>query len=378
MKARYLLILLSMIVSSVHAQRTAPVRRPLEGGPETILKSKDQTAAALGVGYRRPHSTKTSFFTGYRNRSTHNTDLSPQISLAERVSIRSNLSTGSFATENLPERKLNALRNLISLYEESGNYAGALKYQKEYDSLKYFTAANEWVRIQNLAATSDGQEQNKMQEAVQKRERTRGYLLLAVIVLLAVPGIFLYRRQKIRTRKDRMLHASREALIEGQLKDARFHEMQLRNEIEKKNDELSAYALHSIQKNQLLEQLKNKIRRIREDADGRTSPELGKMLHKISNTLNLDENWNDFSLYFEQAHHPFFQQLKMQFGELTHKELRLCALLKLHLSSKEMASILGISAESVKMARYRMRKKLHLNSQTDLGSFMLDFEKRIS
>ena len=116
---------------------------------------------------------------------------------------------------------------------------------------------------------------------------------------------------------------------------------------------------------------------MKQEADGKAGPELSRLQYMISHSFNLDKDWDDFRIYFEQVHHRFFQELQARFKDLTAKELRLCALMKLNLSSKEIATILGISVNSVKMARYRMRKKIGVNSETDLTCFMINFEKQL-
>lgn len=95
------------------------------------------------------------------------------------------------------------------------------------------------------------------------------------------------------------------------------------------------------------------------------------MVNLIDYSFNLDKDWEEFKLYFEDVHKDFFGQLKEQYPSLSPNELRLCALLKLNLSVKEMASLMGISPESVKMARHRLRKKLGLTSDQNLVEFML-------
>jgi DNA-binding CsgD family transcriptional regulator len=92
--------------------------------------------------------------------------------------------------------------------------------------------------------------------------------------------------------------------------------------------------------------------------------------------LSIDKDWEDFRLQFEQVHQGFFKQLKDQCPELSTSELKLCALIKLNLSMKETPTILGISPESVKTARYRLRKKLQLSHEENLIDFILDTDQK--
>jgi len=81
-------------------------------------------------------------------------------------------------------------------------------------------------------------------------------------------------------------------------------------------------------------------------------------------------DWADFELYFELVHQGFFNNLKTRFGNFTPNELRLSAFLKLNMSSKEIASIIYTSPDSVDTARKRLKKKMRLLSTESLQSFI--------
>jgi len=94
----------------------------------------------------------------------------------------------------------------------------------------------------------------------------------------------------------------------------------------------------------------------------------------IDNNYQIDREWEDFKMHFEQVHPEFFEQLKASYPELTPSDLKLCALLKLNMNTKESAKILGISPDSVKTARYRLRKKLQLRKDEGLFDFIYRIE----
>ena len=82
---------------------------------------------------------------------------------------------------------------------------------------------------------------------------------------------------------------------------------------------------------------------------------------------SVDKNeWQGFLLAFEQVHQDFFSALKSECDSLTPNDLRLCALLRMNMSSKEIATMLGISADSVRVARHRVRKKLDIPHEEKL------------
>jgi DNA-binding CsgD family transcriptional regulator len=86
----------------------------------------------------------------------------------------------------------------------------------------------------------------------------------------------------------------------------------------------------------------------------------------IDESFRLDKDWDEFKLYFEQVYVDFYQSLHEKYPDLTNTELRHCALIKLNLSISECANILGISPESVKISRFRLKKKMNLETQNEV------------
>jgi FixJ family two-component response regulator len=93
-------------------------------------------------------------------------------------------------------------------------------------------------------------------------------------------------------------------------------------------------------------------------------------MHSVNFGLNTDKNWENFMIHFEQVHNNFFDQLKSKYPHLNSSDLKFCALLKLKLDTKEIATIMNISPQSVKVARSRLRKKLQLGITSNLSSFI--------
>jgi AraC family chitin signaling transcriptional activator len=80
-----------------------------------------------------------------------------------------------------------------------------------------------------------------------------------------------------------------------------------------------------------------------------------------------------FEYHFDQTHENFFRRLKKQYPELTPGDLKLCAYLRMNLSSKELAPLLNISHKSIEVHRSRLRKKLRLSGEDNLVEFLLEF-----
>lgn len=153
------------------------------------------------------------------------------------------------------------------------------------------------------------------------------------------------------------------------LKRNRLEKEKVDAELAFKKKELTTHALNLARKNETLENLKTKAKELQE-ADGTTSG-YGQLIRTINFDLQDDNNWENFSRYFEQVHRNFNADIKRKYPSITPNELRLMALLKMNLSSKEIANILNISAEGIKKARYRLRKKLDISSDDSLQDLVL-------
>lgn len=285
-------------------------------------------------------------------------------------------------SNDLPNLAKDALANLIKINKQMGRYEAALKFQEQFqmvnDTLLNREKVKQLTALRVVYETEKKQEQIRILLMNQLKESSLRYLLFIGIIVIMIIGGLLYHQQRMKNRKDRVIHSSQEQLLQARLKNTQLHEQQLQKEIDDKNKELTANALNFIQKNQLMEELIEKIITIRRDANGTVSQRLNRLQQTIRHSFDLDKNWDDFRLCFEQVHDQFFKELSVRFPELTNKDLRLCALLKLNLSSKEIASLTGISPSSVKMARYRLRKRLGLESENDLVTFLITLEKSLS
>lgn len=253
---------------------------------------------------------------------------------------------------------------LVRILEKAGEHDEALQVQKDYQAIRDRLLTEEKAerisKLQTLYETEKKEKEIMLLRKDAEKQRILLFIIGGSASALLVIGLLLYRQQRTKLLKDQ---------AEQQLEQDR-----LQNELTIKHQELTTYTLRFVQKNQLLEELKEKVRSARDPVDKGSAPVLNELEKSLQDNFRLDQEWKEFQHYFEQVHPRFFSTLKTRYPDLSNKELRLCALLKLDLSSKEMASLLGISPNSVKMARHRLRKKLGLTGNEDLVSFMVRVE----
>ena len=137
------------------------------------------------------------------------------------------------------------------------------------------------------------------------------------------------------------------------------------NELDHKKQDLVQMALFISQQNDFLENLQKNI------SSSKASNKSTMILEKeLEQKLNLDKQREQFKLNINLINEDFYNLLQIKFPNLTDGEKKLCAMLRLNLSSKEIASIQNISPKSVDMSRYRLRKKLNLPAETELSEFL--------
>ena len=192
------------------------------------------------------------------------------------------------------------------------------------------------------------------------------YVVILVFLSLLINNLYTryYRRQQIKyveeTKKELALKelSNTKALVEAK-------NNQLNQRIESKNRELAISTMSMIKKNTLLGSIKGQLIKVKDLS------ELKKVVRNIDQNINNDDDWNFFEEAFNNADQDFLKKIKEIHPKLTPNDLRLCAYLRLNLSSKEIASLLNISSKSVEIKRYRLRKRMNLDHGTNLIGYIL-------
>ena len=151
----------------------------------------------------------------------------------------------------------------------------------------------------------------------------------------------------------------------------RIERLRLEEKIQSKNRELVSSAIHVMSKNEILNSIRQKFSKINDNTEIIPSKSFREINSIISDSLRMDEDWQIFKRHFADVHPIFFENLKTQYPIITTDELKLCAYLKIQLSSKEIARLLNITAIAVNKRRNRLRKKLDMSSNDDFYGFFL-------
>ena len=144
-----------------------------------------------------------------------------------------------------------------------------------------------------------------------------------------------------------------------------------RNEIVGKDRALVSSLIQIAQKNEMLLYLRKNLSVIRNTLPVPTQKKVAEMLTRIDEHQRRQMfNWEDFTLHFEKVHPGFFVRLKGKNPSLANKDQRICAYIRLGLSTKEIAGLVNITPESAEIGRIRLRKKLGLDRLVNLASFL--------
>ncbi|WP_298487788.1 triple tyrosine motif-containing protein [uncultured Maribacter sp.] len=140
----------------------------------------------------------------------------------------------------------------------------------------------------------------------------------------------------------------------------------LKDEIKSKNRELASSTMSIIKKNEFLNVVKSQL------IEAKTPQQIKGVIRTIDRNINNADDWKTFEEAFNNADKDFLKRIKELHPELTPNDLRLCAYLRLNLSSKEIAPLLNISGRSVEVKRYRLRKKMGLEHEKSLVNYILE------
>jgi len=186
-----------------------------------------------------------------------------------------------------------------------------------------------------------------------------GIAAVIVTLLLVIMGVLTISRQRLKLKESETVVEKNE-----QLRLAQEEQLAL------KSKELYTHTLQVIQHNQFLETMREKMDEMIKEDKRDQKRQLTQLMAMITKNINHDQQWKDFTQLFEQLHQSFFDDLKSRCEDLTVNDIRLVALLKMNMSAKDMAAIFGISQDSLRVARYRLRKKLKLTEGDSLTSFI--------
>lgn len=201
------------------------------------------------------------------------------------------------------------------------------------------------------------------------------YLLALGFIVFMLLLYVKRKNEKEKRRIERVKQAELQILEkENLVQSQRILELEKENltiELQEKDKRLAFITMNGVKRNNLMNELKKEIQEAEQyelSKDAKST--IKKVIKKIENELDNNEDWEIFEKYFNVVFGGLLEKLAVKYPQLTQGDLRLLAYLKLNLNNKEIANLLNISFRSVEMSKYRLRKKLNLDTNDNFGTIL--------
>lgn len=277
--------------------------------------------------------------------------------------------------ENNLSQYANIAYNISIMYNSIGQPDSAFAYLKEYNNLTAKILQPQTSEsYRNYVDMVMELSQNRVQLSQQAIDIKNKQLIIAItsgaaLVLSTLLVLYAMAERRKSMRQLLLLKEVENKELSDQLEmEQRIKQLQ-DQQIEQKRKEITSYTLLLSGKNQILFQIKELLRQMEKTQDPNI---LKKIQRSIDENLHTDDDyWEQFVLLFNQVDAGFFERLKDRFKDLTQNEIRLCAYIRIGMTSKQIAQMLNLSPESVNKNRYRLRKKLALDREEDLDNCIM-------
>ena len=252
------------------------------------------------------------------------------------------------------------------------------KTEKEYTNLPAGTYTLE-VKVRNNLGNESAPVTYTFKILPPWYQATWAYIIYFLLFCTAIYFLYKWQLKKFRLQQTKYEEEQKRLQYLHQLEiDKTSNELvtlrneKLQTEIDFKNSELATSAMHLVQKGELLTKIKTELNQMLKGIENEKAVnEIKKMIKVLSEDDKMDKDWEHFAQHFDKVHSDFVVGLKEKHATLTANELKLCAYLRMNLSTKEIAQLMNISVRGVEISRYRLRKKLNLTTETSLFDYLI-------
>lgn len=266
-------------------------------------------------------------------------------------------------------REKDALAAIVQLYEEQNRIDSAWFYQKALlavsDSISKVSGLERIRSLEMQSKLEEQQLENKRQITLLQVEKEQMEMKITILFILAaavimIIGLF-YQLQQTKHKRLKLEEAMH-----------RMEKERVAEELEFKKKEMIANSMYLVQKNNLIMHVTQKLKGLLPALQKKNALEIKTIISELDSKTH-DNSWEDFEKRFTEVHTDFYERLSKEYPNLTAGDLRLCGFLRLNMSNKEIARITYQNVESIKTARYRLRKKLGLSREVNLVHFLTKF-----
>jgi len=265
--------------------------------------------------------------------------------------------------------ELHALTNLKNAYFQNSELKNAYEYFEKIiiviDSINKHNRLKELDLLEIRYRYEKERKDQELETAILEANYHEKELIYVLIILGSIfvifTFIFLHYMQRNRSRRKSL-----------EQKTTILEKDKLAKDLEFKKKELTTNVIYLLKKNEFISEISNKLKNVNLESSETGSNTIERIILELDKSIS-DNNWEEFEVRFQEVHVGFYNKLNRQFPALTPNELRLSAFLRLNMTSKEIADITYQSRESIKTARYRLRKKLDLTRGENLVTFLTKY-----
>ncbi|MCK9205127.1 MAG: LuxR family transcriptional regulator [Bacteroidales bacterium] len=283
-------------------------------------------------------------------------------------------------SEGFHEHKVIALLSLSEIEEKAGNWERAFKLKTQYINARDSSLNGETQKkISELQMQYQVEKKDYEFRLLQRKydlKKTQNTILVISLstffiiafligIILVLSNKNLQKNAKLKEQENIHLHQKMEA--EQKIKELQAIKHQA--EIENKNRDLTTASLQLVAKSELIGKILDNLSSFKQNSKIDNFI-YDNLTYLINQNIDTDREWEQFKSLFEKVHNDFFTKLKSFSAGLTENELRLCAYIRIGLRNKEIAKILNVTPDSVKTGRYRIRKKINLDKESDLDVYI--------
>jgi tetratricopeptide (TPR) repeat protein len=286
----------------------------------------------------------------------------PDSALAYSQKAFALLKSRPFSFENL-----SALENLYKSYNQKQDYRNASLYFEQFNNLRdSLNIEMKAMAVEKLKLEQQHKENEELRKLRESRAQFKYLIFGFGLIILLLLCLILLNRYKNKLAK---------AQLEKELVESRQKELDANLEL--KNKELMTRSMMEIQRAEIIEHISDDLKELRLQSPKKDfQAAVDAIIKKLGKDAAEDDVWKEFELHYGQVYETFYKILDEKHPELTYRDKRLCALLKLNLSTKEIARITGQSVKSLENARTRLRKKLNLTNTTEnLTDYLTSLEQ---
>ena len=198
------------------------------------------------------------------------------------------------------------------------------------------------------------------------------YLIYFLLVMGLIYLFDKWKQKRHIKQQEKLIYLHQLELERSESEIVKLKNEKLNDDVHFKNKELASTTMHLVQRGQVLSKIKEVVSNLEKMPDAENKSADFKQIFRLLNEVEKrDADWSQFSIYFDHVHSNFLSDIKERHPNTTPTELKLCAYLKMNLSSKEIAQLMSITIRAVEVSRYRLRKKLNIPSDANLFDYLM-------